>query len=94
MAKLDQVRQTGRRAQKITYQNHTRITLAAQGDGRFVIAGVAPLAGQIAEVFVTAPISLMWSYVVDRIIKPATKEDLHLALENNRDLIGVFRAEI
>jgi len=94
MVKLDQFRQTGRFAQKITYQNNTRITLTAQGDGCFVIAALAPLAGQIAEVFVTTPISLMWSYVVDRIVKPATKDDLHLALENNRDLIGVYQADI
>lgn len=52
------------------------------------------MAGQIAEAFVTTPISLMWSYVVDRIVKPAGNEDLQLALENNRDLIGVYRADI
>lgn len=94
MVKLDQFRRTGRFSQKITYQNNTQITLATQGDGSFIIAALAPLAGAIAEAFVTAPISLMWSYVVDRIVKPATDEDLRLALETNRDLIGVFQAEI
>jgi anion-transporting ArsA/GET3 family ATPase len=94
MVKLDQFRRTGRFSQKITYQNNTRITLAAQGDGCFIIAALAPMAGAIAEAFVTAPIGLMWSYVVDRILKPTTNDDIRLALENNRDLIGVYRADI
>lgn len=94
LVKLDQFRRTGRFSQKITYGNNTRITLVAQDEGSFLIAALAPLAGQIAEAFVAAPISLMWSYVVDRVVKPATDENLQKALENNADLIGVFRADI
>jgi anion-transporting ArsA/GET3 family ATPase len=94
LVKLDQFRRTGRFSQKITYGNNTRITLEAQEPGSFVIGALAPLANMIAEAFVAAPVSLLWSYVVDRIVKPASDDNLREALATNREMLGVFQADI
>jgi len=36
----------------------------------------------------------MWSYVVERVVKPANNEDLQLALQNNREVLQVFNSDI
>jgi hypothetical protein len=94
LVKLDQFRRTGRFTERITYENNTRITLVPHDEGSFLVAVLAPLANDIVEAFVSAPISLMWSYVVDRIIKPTSDTDLQRSLAANRELVQVFRDEI
>lgn len=94
MVKLDQFRREGRFAQKVTPRNNTRILISAQEPGSFLIATLAPLAGEIAQAFIQAPMSLMWSYVADRIFKSASDENLREALATQRELLNTFNREI
>lgn len=94
MVKLDQFRRTGRFTQKITSANNTRIILQAQREGSFDLTTFAPAALAIQDAFVQAPIGLLWSYVVDRIFKPATNDNLRDALSTQRDLIETFNNQI
>lgn len=94
MVKLDQFRRNGRFSQKVTYTNNTRLLISSQREGSFLIATLAPLAGDIAGAFLQAPISLMWSFVADRLFKPVTDDNVREALRTQQKLIDVFEAEI
>lgn len=94
MVKLDQFRRTGRFSSRITYDNNTRILLRTQEEGSFIIATLAPAAAAIGEAFVQAPISLMWAYVADRVLKRATNDDLRTSLETQGGLLQSFDANI
>jgi hypothetical protein len=94
MVKLDQFRRTGRFADRVTPENNTRIVIEAQRPGSFEFLVLAPIAAQMAEAFVQAPVSLMWSYVADRIFKSASQENIREALATQRELVGVFEREI
>lgn len=94
LVKLDQFRRYGRFSQKITYDNNTRIILAAQQPGSFILSTLAPILATAQDEFIKAPISLMWSYISDRVFKPATNDNLRDALSTQRELIEVFDRQI
>lgn len=94
MVKLDQFRRTGRFSSRITYENNTRILLSTQQDGSFVISTLAPVLQAGFDTFLQANIGLMWSYVADRILKPANTDNIREALATNRRLADVFEANI
>ena len=89
LVKLDQFRRTGKFAQKITYQNNTRMLLTAQKEGSFVIETIAPFLPAVAETFLTTPISLLLSYVSERVFKSTDNIDVRLAFETRQKLIDL-----
>lgn len=94
MVKLDQFRQSGRFSSRVTYDNNTRILLRTQQDGSFIISTIVPALIAARDAFVQAPISLMWSYVVDRVVKPASSDNLRDALQTQRSLIETYNNDI
>lgn len=94
MVKLDQFRQTGRFSTRVTYDNNTRILLRTQRDGSFELSTLVPALMAARDAFVQAPISLMWSYVVDRVIKPASPDNIREALQTQRELLQVYNRDI
>jgi hypothetical protein len=94
MVKLDQFRRTGRFSSRVTYENNTRILLKTQEDGSFVISTLVPFLMAGGDAFLQANIGLMWSYVADRVLRPASTDNLREALATQRDLIQTFDANI
>ncbi|WP_375272871.1 hypothetical protein [Sphingomonas sp.] len=94
MVKLDQFRQNGRFSSRVTYDNNTRTLLRTQQDGSFIISTIAPALIAARDAFIEALISLMWSYVVDRIVKPASSDNLREALQTQRSLIETYNSDI
>lgn len=94
MVKLDQFRKTGRFSSRVTYDNNTRIILKTQADGSFIISTLVPFLMAGGDAFVQANLSLMWSYVADRVIKPTSTDNIREALSSQRELIQTFDANI
>lgn len=94
--KLDQYRRTGRFTSKITYKNNTSIQLRPFEEGSFgieVLAAMLPLVPG-AAFFIEVPLSTLWTYVVERIFKPADEDNVRQALKNNNRMLDVFEAQI
>lgn len=94
MVKLDQFRRQGRFSARVTYENNTRILLKTQEDGSFIISTVVPFLQAGGDAFLQANIGLMWSYVADRLVKPASTDTIRDALATQRDLIQTFDNQI
>lgn len=89
LVKLDQFRRSGKFTKHITDHNNTRMMLSAQTEGSFLIEAIAPFLPAVAETFITSPISVLLSYVSDRLFKSASNEDVKLAFETQQQLIGL-----
>jgi hypothetical protein len=94
MVKLDQFRRTGRFSARVTYENNTRILLRTQEDGSFIVSTLVPFLQAGGAEFLQAHLGLLWSYVADRVLKPASTDNIRDALATQWQLLETFDATV
>lgn len=92
--KLDRFRKTGSFPSKVTRTNNSGIDLAPFERGSFGIEIFAPILAAAAPVFLEVPLTALWTYVVERVFKPAEDDVMRLALETQGRLIDAYEAQI
>ena len=92
--KLDRFRKTGSFPRRVTWENKTEIDLDPHRPGSFALDVIAPALASGTQVFLEVPLTALWTYVIERVFKPAQDSDIRSALETQRDLIGVFDRQI
>jgi len=92
--KLDRFRRTGRFPKKVTSLSNTEVNLQAYRDGSFAIDILTPLVATLGPLVLEVPITALWSYVIERVFKPADSEAIQQALASQAELIAAFREHI
>jgi hypothetical protein len=90
LVKLDNFRATGEFPKKITYKNTPDIKILPARAGSFGLDIIGPALATLGPMFIEVPIGALFSYVVDRIFKPADDEAIRAALATNREIVDVF----
>ncbi len=92
--KLDRFRRTGTFPQKVTRQNNTSINLRRYRDGSFGIDVIAPALATVAPLMLEVPLTALWTYIVERVFKPADQDNIKRALETTTNLAAIFDRRI
>ncbi|TFI56362.1 hypothetical protein E2493_20565 [Sphingomonas parva] len=92
--KLDKFRRTGEFPKKVTRQNNTAINLRPYRPGSFGIDIIGPALATLPPLLYELPITSLWTYVIERVFKPAESDTIKQALQTQADLIRVFDASI
>lgn len=79
-AKLMQFQHNGRFSKRITDRTNTDALLVAHRDGCFNISILVPFAMAAAEAFVTVPVSVLMSYVLERVLGKTSNGEVADAL--------------
>jgi hypothetical protein len=88
--KLDRFRREGSFPKKITNVSNTGLQLTTYKEGSFGIEVAAPILVAVAPLLVEVPLSAMWTYVIERIFRPADSGDVQAALATQRHLIDSY----
>lgn len=94
LVKLDNFRRTGRFPRRITHENEHRIIIKPFRQGSFGLDILAPVLMEGARLAYEVPISTLFSYVVERVFKPADDDAIKEALATQNHLIDAFAAGI
>lgn len=92
--KLDRYRRYGNFPSKVTRASNTGIDLAVFKKGSFDIEILAPLLTTVGPMFIEVPLSALWTYVVERVFKPADSDNIREALRTQDRLIDAFESSI
>ncbi len=94
LVKLDNFRRTGTFPKRITFENQHRITVKPFREGSFGLDIIAPVAMEVARIAYEVPISALFTYVVERVFKPAEDDVVRDALSTQRRLIDAYENNI
>lgn len=94
LVKLDNFRRTGDFPKRITYGNQHRIIVKPFRDGSFGLDIFAPVLIEGVRLAYELPISALFSYVVERVFKPAGDDAIKDALRTQNRLIEAFESTI
>ncbi len=94
LVKLDNFRRTGGFPRRITHENEHRITIKPFRDGSFGLDIFAPVLMEGVRLAYELPISALFSYVVERVFKPADDDTIKLSLQTQNRLIDAFQENI
>lgn len=94
LVKLDNFRRTADFPKRITSENQHRIIVKPFRQGSFGLEILAPVAMEAGRLAYEIPISALFSYVVERVFKPAGDDAVKDALATQRRLIDAFEANI
>ncbi len=94
LVKLDNFRRTGEFPKRITVENNHRITVKPFRPGSFGLDLIAPIAMEAGRLAYELPISALFSYVVERVFKPAGDDVVRESLATQRRLLDVYEADI
>ena len=94
LVKLANFRENGQFPSKISYKNSPPIEILPYRPGSFGLDIIAPALAILGPIFLEVPLSTLFSYVVDRVFKPADDEAILSSLEGQRELVETFRQNI
>lgn len=92
--KLDRFRRYGSFPKKVTAVSNTGIDLSPFGKGSFHIRFHTPETRFSSEWHLQLPLSAMWAYVVERVFKPASLEEIRSGLFWEDELLNLFDSDI
>lgn len=93
--KLDRFRRYGKFPDKVTRKGNTGIDLKTFKDGSFIIQlSSASLQTSIDRPFLDLSLPALWTYVVERIFKPAQTEDIRRLLTAEPHLLAEYDSAI
>ncbi len=92
--KLDRFRRYGSFPKKVTSVSNTGIDLSPFGKGSFHIRFNTPETRYSPEWYLRLPLATMWAYVVERVFKPASPEEMRSGLWWEDELLDHFDNDI
>lgn len=88
--KLDKFRRTGDFPKKVTNASNTGFQLTPFKAGSFDVNVIAPVIAAAAPLVIEASLSAMWTYVIERVFRPADDDNIRHALETQRHLADSY----
>ena len=91
--KLDQFRRKGSFSAKVTAKNNTSVEVKPFERGSFGIEIIGPVLAIAAPIFLEVPLTALWTYVVERVFKPAGDDTIRNVLDGNARLLKLASAQ-